>query len=361
MQRMLLSAILPGSIPGTQASGLLNRKLSVTVNHVAVYEPDAISQFLPEEFCPEQCMNRFEALRIFCTAAESLNFRDAATRLGISPQVITRVVKKLETEIGEPLFHRSTRGVRLTHFGESLAVQSIQAIAGIDDIFSSRVARAHDELNGVVRIATPSALGRRFVTRGLARVLDNHPGLTVDLRLSEVLADVVDEQIDIGVRIGPVRDSRFVARSVSTASLYFVGAPGLLKRIGTPESRDALLQAPLTMLIDRNTGRPWPLMFRDGDQVIPTNPAFITDDPESECEAVVAGMGIGQLPGHLAIPLFRDRRLVPLLDRLNPSPSTMYVYRPHRTPVPARVRLIFDALCAILEDCEKPLGKNAQD
>ncbi|WP_233836727.1 LysR family transcriptional regulator [Paraburkholderia sp. ZP32-5] len=299
-------------------------------------------------------MNRFDALRIFCIAAESLNFRDAATRLGISPQVITRVVKKLEEEIGEPLFHRSTRGVRLTHFGESFALRSAQAIAGIDDIFSSSLASAHDELSGVVRIATPGALGRRFITRGLAPLLAQHPQLIVDLRLSEILADVVDEQIDIGVRIGPVRDNRFIARSVSTASLHFVAAPALLKRIGTPANRDALLQAPLTTLIDRNTGRPWPLMFNDGDQHIPTNPVFITDDPESECEAVAAGIGIGQLPGHLALPLLREGYVVTLLDRLNPPPSTLYVYRPHRTPVPARVRLVFDALCAILEDCEKP-------
>src|ERR1700744_6637124 len=69
---------------------------SVTINDLAVNEPNAISQFLPEECCPERYMNRFDALRIFCIAAESLNFRDAATRLGISPQVITRVVKKLE-------------------------------------------------------------------------------------------------------------------------------------------------------------------------------------------------------------------------------------------------------------------------
>jgi len=326
---------------------------SVTINDLPVYEPKAISQFLPEEFRPERYMNRFDSLRIFCVAAESLNFRDAATRLGISPQVITRVVKKLEDEIGEPLFHRTTRGVRLTHFGESLALRSAQAIAGIDDLFSSSFADAQGELSGVVRIAAPGALGRRFITRGLAPVLVKHPELTVDLRLSEVLADIVDEQIDIGVRIGPVRDNRFIARSVSTASLYFVAAPALLNHIGTPADKNALLQAPLTMLIDRNTGRPWPLMFNDGDQVIPTNPAFITDDPESECEAVTAGIGVGQLPGHLAIPLLRDGCVVQLLDQLAPPPSTMYVYRPHRTPVPARIRLIFDALCTILQDCEK--------
>ncbi|WP_254067465.1 substrate binding domain-containing protein [Burkholderia sp. L27(2015)] len=202
------------------------------------------------------------------------------------------------------------------------------------------------------RIDEPSVLGRSLIIRGLAPILAAHPGLTVDLRLSEVLADVVDEQIDIGVRIGPMRDSRFVARAVSTASLHFVGAPGLVRRLGRPTSKDTLLRGPLTILIDRNTGRPWPWMFKDGEQIVPARPAFITDDPQAECEAVVAGIGYAQLPGHLAMPLLRDGLLTSLLDRLRPAASTLYVYRPHRTPVPARVRLLFDALCGILAVCE---------
>jgi DNA-binding transcriptional LysR family regulator len=304
------------------------------------------------ESSAERHVNRFEALRVFSVAAECANFRDAAVRLGVSPQVITRVVKQLEDEIGEPLFHRSTRGVRLTDFGEQLVLRSVEAIAGIENIFSAKIPGPHDDITGLVRITAPSVLGRRFLARGLAPLLAAHPGLVLDLRLSELLADVVDEQIDIGVRIGPMRDSRFVARAVSPASLHFVGAPSLLERLGRPTSKETLLRAPLTMLIDRNTGRPWPWMFKDGEQVVPGGPAFVTDDPEAECEAVIGGIGFAQLPGHLAMPLTRDGLLVSLLDRLSPPPSTLYVYRAHRAPVPARVRLVFDALCEILSACE---------
>jgi DNA-binding transcriptional LysR family regulator len=298
-------------------------------------------------------MNRLEALRVFCVAAESSNFRDAAVRLGVSPQVITRVIRKLEEEIGEPLFHRSTRGVRLSQFGEQLAHRSAEAIAGIDNIFAVDAAGQRDEPSGLVRVAAPSALGRRFIARGLAPVLAAHPGLVVDLRLSDMLTDVVDAQIDVGVRIGAMRDSRFVARAVSAASLYFVGAPVLFQRVERPASKDALLKLPLTSLIDRNTGRPWPWMFRDGEDVVPANPVFVTDDPETECEAVLAGVGIGQLAGHLALPLLRSGHLMSVLDDLGPPPSTLYVYRPHGSAVPARLRLVFDALCQMLADCEE--------
>lgn len=301
-------------------------------------------------------MNKLEALRIFGTAADAVNFRDAATRLGMSPQVVTRVVKELEAQFGELLFHRNTRGVRLTSFGEQLALKAGKAVSGVDELFAQQEEHAANDIAGTVRIAAPSVLGRRFIIRGLAPIIAAHPGLKIDLRLSEVTADVVERQIDVGVRIGHIRDSRFVARPVSPASLYFVGAPALIGRVGAPANEESLLESPLTILIDRNTGMPWPWMFKGGRERVPPAPVFVTDDPETECEAVLDGIGFGQLPGHLALPHLRAGRLVSILDKSRPAPVSIYVYRPQRTPVSARVRLVFDALCAILADCETAAG-----
>jgi len=163
---------------------------------------------------------------------------------------------------------------------------------------------------------------------------------------------VVGGQIDVGVRIGDIRDSRFVARPVSPASLYFVGTPALIGRVGLPANEEALWDSPLTVLIDRNTGMPWPWMFKGRRERVPHDPVFVTDDPETECEAVLDGIGFGQLPGHLALPHLRSGRLVSILNESRPAAASIYVYRPQRTPVPARVRLVFDTLCAILIDCE---------
>jgi DNA-binding transcriptional LysR family regulator len=111
-----------------------------------------------------------------------------------------------------------------------------------------------------------------------------------------------------------------------------------------------LQRLPLTSLIDVNSGRPWPWYFRGGQQFIATDSVFVTDDPESECEAVLAGLGFGQLPGYLAIPHLRSGRLRPVLVDAAPDPWTIYVYRPQRTPVPSRVRLMYEALIELLRD-----------
>ncbi|MDL9999132.1 LysR family transcriptional regulator [Variovorax sp. J22P240] len=292
--------------------------------------------------------NRLEALRVFCTAADSVNFRDAAIRLSVSPQVVTRAVRELEEELGEPLFHRSTRGVQLTDFGRQLADRARVAVGGVDELFHRIDRRALSQHAGVVRVTAPGVLGRRRLPQALAPMLAAHPGLTLDLRLSEQLADVVDQQIDVGVRVGPLRDSRFVARPVGKVPLKVVAAPSLIARVGTPKDVDALAALPLTALIDGNSGRPWPWLFSKGRHMTMPPAAFITDDTDAECAAVLAGLGFGQLVASLAEPGLKSGELVSVLDADAPEPWPMYVYRSQRTPVPARVRLVYDELIRVL-------------
>src|ERR1700752_470233 len=103
-------------------------------------------------------MNEFELLKTFCAAAEARNFKEAAARLGVSPQVVTRAIKHLEERLGETLFHRSTRQVRITAYGEQLARQGASILSTTTDMLRPAAKRARDEVEGTVRVAAPSAL-----------------------------------------------------------------------------------------------------------------------------------------------------------------------------------------------------------
>ena len=292
--------------------------------------------------------NRLEALRVFCAAADAANFRDAAVRLSVSPQVVTRAVRELEDELGEPLFHRSTRGVQLTDFGRQLAERARVAVGGVDELFHRTDRRALSQHEGTVRVTAPGIFGRRLIPQALAPMLAAHPGLLLDLRVSEEHADMVDQQIDIGVRVGPLRDARFVARPVGKIALHVVAAPSLIARTGLPKNIDALAGMPLTALIDRMSGRPWPMIFSKGRQLAVTSPAFVTDDFDAEGAAVLAGLGFAQLIGSRAEPGLASGALVPVLEADAPEPWPIYVYRAQRAPVPARVRLVYDELIRVL-------------
>ena len=105
---------------------------------------------------------------------------------------------------------------------------------------------------------------------------------------------------------------------------------------------------PLTALIDRMSGRPWPMIFSKGRQLAVTSPAFVTDDFDAEGAAVLAGLGFAQLIGSLAEPGLASGALVPVLEADAPEPWPIYVYRAQRAPVPARVRLVYDELIRVL-------------
>lgn len=289
-------------------------------------------------------LNRLEMLRIFCVAADCGNFKEAAQRLGISPQAVTRAIKELEQLQGELLFHRNTRHSRITAFGAALAMDARRKVQDIDALFSQRQAQAQSEISGLVRITAPAALGEHHLVPALAGLLQQHPGLRLDLRLTDAMSDVVDEQIDIGLRVGFMRDSRFIARAVAPVPFYIVGSPALLARHGEPDSLEALGKLPLTVSLDPNTGKPWPWFFAGDQQWHPPAPAFMATDTRAECAAVLNGIGFGQLAGFMAIPLLRAGKLQALLPALQPTPWKLHLYRPQRGPVAARIRVVYDHL-----------------
>lgn len=289
-------------------------------------------------------LNRTELLRIFCCAAESASFREAANRLGISPQAVTRAVQELETRFGEPLFHRSTRQVRITAFGERLAAEARPALGSVEQLFQRHSREQRQDLAGTVRITAPHSIGRRFLLPLLAPLLREHPQIELDLRLSELIADSVDERIDIGVRIGFVRDRSYIARLIAPIHLHVVAAPALLQQHAMPNNVQALRDLPLSALVDHNSGRIWPWYFADQQQFVPSRPAFTTDDQEAECEAALAGLCVAQLPDYLVAGHLASGRLQALLGAAAPPPFELFIYRPQRGPVAARVRLVYDRI-----------------
>lgn len=297
-------------------------------------------------------LNRLEMLRIFVSAAEAGSFKEAAARLGIAPQAVTRAVKNLEQLQGELLFHRNTRSMRITSFGEALASQARASVEQVDALFQRREAQDDRELSGLVRLTAPVALGRLRLLDVLTGIATEHPQISFDLHLSDQHSDVVDEKIDIGVRMGFMRDNRFIARRVARQRFHVVGTAVLIAQVGSPEHIAQLDELPTTAFLDTSTGRPWPWLFAGGVQCLPAQPRFTVNDSEAECRVILAGLAFGQMPSFMADPHIATGRLVPVLSAREPDPWDLYVYRPQRGPVPARIRFVQDCLVAALQTSE---------
>jgi len=295
-------------------------------------------------------LNRLEMMRIFCAAAESTSFKEAATRLGISPQAVTRAVKELENTVGEPLFYRNTRQMRITSFGEQLAQRAREAVTGVDELFQHSDKQPKNEVAGIVRITAPTVIGRRYLLPVFSKINSEHPHITLDLRLSDTITDVVEQQIDIGIRVGFLRDSSFVARATAKVSFCVVGTPELIARTSTPKRIQDLLELPTIALVDQSSGRHWPWYFMDGQQFTPRNISFITDDAETELTAALSGLGFGQIAAPLVEPYIRSGKLVSVLGNYTAQPWDLYVYRPQRGPVPSRIRIVYDQILEAFSD-----------
>ncbi len=296
--------------------------------------------------------NQIEMLRIFKVVAESSNFKEASIRLGTSPQSVTRAIKELEEILGEPLFYRSTRNTTITEFGKQMAQKSAGVIGQIDALFKPSKSASSQRLEGLVKITMPNSLGQQYLLPALNDFLINHPGIQLDLRFSNLIDNVVADQMDIGVRVGFFSNNRNVARRVNEMKFHIVGTPELITKTGVPNSVDDLFKMPYTGLIDLNTGRAWPWTFANAPDGFSIPPAFVTDDPAAELAAVLAGIGYGQLGDFLCEKYIRNGTLVPVLTEQAPAPWGVYVYRPQRGPVAERVRVVFDYLVEILSNSE---------
>ena len=295
-------------------------------------------------------LNRLEMMRIFCATAEAASFKEAAARLSISPQAVTRAVKELELLLGEPLFYRNTRQIRITEFGEQLALRARDAITSVDELFLTSGRQPDRDIEGIVRVTAPVAIGRHFLRPVLTRIAREYPQITIDLRLSDTHSDVVGQQIDIGVRVGFLRDSSFVARSLAKVSFWVAGTPELVARVGKPRALQDLHEVPTIALVDKSSGKSWPWFFADGQQLTPRSPNFVTDDSELEVQLALDGVGFAHLGSTFITPHLRSGRLVTVLDEFVAPSWNMYVYRPRRGPVPERIRIVYDEIARALAD-----------
>lgn len=286
-------------------------------------------------------LNKLELLRIFCAAAELGQFQACAVKLAISPQAVTRAIQQLEQLTGELLFHRNTRQVRLTRFGEQLYQDGQLQLQQLDQLLMPK--QASQQVTGLVRLAAPAAF-RSVLLPLLLEFSVQQPQIRLDLRLSDQHTDVVDEQIDLGIRAGLLRDQSFVAVQLSKVALYLVASPAYLAVHGQPVTLAELNNYPQVSLLDGATGRPWVWFFRDGDSYLPAQVQLLVNDAEAELTAIRAGLGIGQVADFLAAPYLASGELVRLLAAFEPTPWPLSLYRPQRGPVPARVRLLFDFL-----------------
>ena len=284
----------------------------------------------------------FEAWAMFACVVEHRSFSAAAQSIGVSKATVSKAVARLEASLGTTLFHRTSRRLTLTDAGQSLAERAGRILAEAQAA-EEQARDAATAPTGLVRVAAPMSFGIAHVAPAIADFLKLHPGVEIDLTLSDAKVDIVAEGIDIALRIADLPDSTLRARRLGPVAIHIVAAPAYWEARGRP-THPADLGDHDCFGYTNLPGAIWP--FRRGEEeasVRPTGP-FATNNGEAMLPALCAGLGIARLPDFLVDDDIAAGRLEPVLADWSCGGVALHLVTPPGTLRPARVESLIDFL-----------------
>jgi LysR family transcriptional regulator for bpeEF and oprC len=290
-------------------------------------------------------MHGLQTLLAFSETAKRGGFAAAARELGTAPSTLAKAVGRLEAQLGLRLFHRTTRQVSLTADGERLFQRCQRVLAELEEL-QTEAAGARSAPGGTLRIDMPIVFGRKRMLPLLARLVHEHPALQLDVRLSDAYVDLVKDSIDVAIRVGELADSTLVAKRFDSQQLVLVAAPAYLKRQGTPAALQDLAAHRHVLFRMPGNGRDRPQQFSVRGRVVSLQPAQgeRLNDGEGMVQAAVLGLGLAQVPDYMAEDELASKQLVEVLREHRPPPMPIHAVMPGQRLVPARVRVLLEAL-----------------
>lgn len=286
-------------------------------------------------------MDRLDELAVFLAILEAGGLARAARRLRRSPAAVTRALATLEARAGVTLVARTTRSLAPTEAGRRLAEQARRVLADYQ-------AAVHTEadggpLRGKITVTAPIVFGRRNVTPVVTSFLAAHPETVVELVLSDRNLDMIDEQLDVAVRIGDLADSSLVARKVGEVRPLTVAAPDYLARAGTPQSPADLRHHQVVMATGRTQLREWRYRGAGGrETVVRLTPRLMITDVDATLAAVRDGHGVARPLSYQVDEDLAAGRLVRILREYELDPLPVQLVTPSARLTPARVRAFLD-------------------
>lgn len=286
--------------------------------------------------------DQLRELGLFVRVAETGSFSRAGRELGYAQPTVSRMIGGLEARLGVKLLMRTTRQVTATEAGILLLDRARALLAEIEDIESA--VRGAGGLSGTLRVATPVTFGAREIAPHLPPFLAAHPALRVELLMADRRVDLLEEGVDLAIRLGTLDDSSFVSRRITTAPRYIVASPAYLAR--APALHEPGDLATHAIISGRASGHDVWTLRRGTDRAIAMKLAarLVLTSTEGLLAAAIAGMGLAMTSAFACRSELADGRLVRVLtDWALPTIDVHAVSPPGRRP-PAKTRAFIDYL-----------------
>ncbi len=287
-------------------------------------------------------MERSHEMGIFVRVVEEGGLSAAARSLNLAPSTISKIMTRLEERLGVRLMNRTTRQFKLTGEGEEFYKRSRAIIQEIEDA-EAAVSRAKADLSGPLRVISMVAFGNYQLVPIIPEFLARHPGVHVDLTLTDGKMDVIEAGADVGVLHGNLPDSSLIVHRLVDDRRLVVASPDYLKRFGVPRQPEDLMKHNCIIWwnAQRHLNR-WPF---DGGRVITVKGNVTVDNGETLVRMATAGAGLIRLAEFVAGAAIRDGLLVPVLtEHTKDDVLPIYAIFPHRQHLASKVRAFVDFL-----------------
>lgn len=295
---------------------------------------------------PRIDVNRSGEMEAFVRVVERDGFSAAARALAMTPSAVSKLVTRLEARLGVQLVHRSTRKLQLTPEGQQFFDRSLRVLAEMDE--AERCVAAGALPRGRVSINASVSFGHLVLVPLVARFLELHPQVTLDIALTDRVVDLMDERADIAIRWGRLPPSDLIARRLADTGQAIVASPDYLARHGTPRRPQDLDAHNRLGWTYRRSVPDWPLRVGGKLVDVPVAGRVRASDGETLRQLALAGLGLARLSlYHIHDDLIAGR-LVPVLEAFNPHDLEPIhaVYLGKAGRLPARVRAVLDFLVA---------------
>ncbi|MPY21404.1 LysR family transcriptional regulator [Shewanella sp. YLB-07] len=288
-------------------------------------------------------MDRFHLLKVFIAVAEEQGFAAAARRLNMSPPAVTRAIAGLEQQLNVKLLNRTTRFVRATDVGLRYLDDARRILADLSAA-DEAVTGINAEPQGHLAVTAPVMFGSLFVMPSIVRYLQQHPKMEVSAIFLDRVVNMLEEGIDVGVRIGQLPDSSMRARRVGSVRLVLCASPQYIQIHGLPQHPDDLHQHTIIASKAGNNGLDW--RFPDGKSIksIKVKPRLTVTTNDAAISSAVEGLGITRLLSYQIALQLASGELKILLEGFEPEPRPVHIIHREGPNGSAKVRSLVDLL-----------------
>lgn len=294
-------------------------------------------------------MDRLTAMEVFVRIVETGSFSAVAREMGMTQPTVSKQLTALEKQLKTRLLNRSTRQLSLTEAGAAYYESSKRIIDTVREA-DANLGVLQTQLSGVLRINTSIGLGQAYVGNMVLKFQKMHPGLSIDLSYADRFVDLVEEGMDVAIRVGRLNDSSLAARRIGSTLRSVVASPAYLAKHGTPQVPQDLANGHNCLLYAYlSTGNEWSFEGPDGPIRVKVSGNFRANNGEAIKQAVLADLGITITPDWFVLKELEDGRVKSFLEEFAPPPADINAVYPSARHVSAKVRAFTEFLKAEFE------------